>query len=77
MVISQGFLLMAAGMGTVGVFLVLMVWVMQAVGLYFKANETRFREHIPATSTQKTVADDSDMVAAALAAVAAHLRKRV
>ena len=75
--IAQGILLMAAGMGTVFVFLVLMVLVMQAAGVYFKANEERFRELVPAAAPRKTeTGDGNDVIAAVLAAVTDHLRKR-
>ncbi len=74
--LNQGLLLLATGMGTVFVFLVLMVLVMQAVGLFFKANEERFREAAPAAAPRKAAADDeNERVAAVVAAINAHLRK--
>ena len=46
--LGQGLLLMVAGTGTVFVFLCLMVIVMMAVGAYFKANESRYTDPVPA-----------------------------
>ena len=75
--LSQGILLMFAGMGTVYVFLTLMVLVMQAAGRYFKVNEARFRDAVPAAPPRKAAGnDETELVAAVIAAVSAHSRKR-
>jgi len=74
--LNQGLLLLLAGMGTVFVFLTLMVLVMQATGKYFRTNEARFREAVPAAAPRKAAAEDeSELVAAVMAAINAHLRK--
>jgi sodium pump decarboxylase gamma subunit len=71
--LSQGVLLMFAGMGTVYVFLTLMVLVMQATGKFFKANEARFRDAVPAAAPRKAAGnDEGELVAAVIAAVAAR-----
>ena len=74
--LSQGVLLMTAGMGTVFVFLVLMVLVMQAVGKFFIVNEARFRVAAPAPAARKTAAaSETELIAAIVAAVKTHSRK--
>ncbi len=73
--LGQGVLLMVAGMGTVTIFLVLMVLVMQAVGVYFKTNAARFIEPAQPVPSRKAAGDDNEVMAVMLAAVTAHLRK--
>lgn len=74
--LSQGLLLLLAGMGTVYVFLTLMVLVMQATGRYFKVNEARFRDAVPAAAPRKAAgSDETELVATVVAAITAHLRK--
>ncbi len=74
--LSQGILLMVAGVGTVFVFLALMVLVMQAVGKFFILNEARFRTAAPAPAARKTAeTSETEIIAAILAAVHAHSRK--
>jgi len=74
--LSQGLLLMTAGMGTVFVFLALMVLVMQAVGKFFIINESRFRVAAPAPAARKTAdTSETELIAAVIAAVKAHSRK--
>jgi len=74
--LSQGFLLLIVGMGTVYIFLTLMVYVMLAVGKYFIKNESRFRPVVPAAAPRKTTGNnESELIAAAVAAVTAHARK--
>ncbi len=76
MMLNQGILLMVTGMGTVFLFLILMVLVMQAIGKYFKLNETRFREAVPTAPERKPADnDETEWVAAAMVAIHAHLRK--
>ncbi len=74
--LSQGLLLMTAGVGTVFVFLALMVLVMQAVGKFFITNEARFRVAAPAAAARKTAnTGETELIAAIIAAVKAHSRK--
>lgn len=74
--LNQGLLLLVAGMGTVFVFLVLMVVVMQVAGKFFVINEARFREAAPEIAPRKAVAgEQTEMIAAVFAAISAHLRK--
>lgn len=74
--LSQGFLLLFAGMGTVFIFLTLMVLVMEAAGKYFIVNEARFRPAEPSVTPRKSVGqNEAEVVATVLAAVTAHLRK--
>lgn len=74
--LNQGLLLLIAGMGTVYVFLSLMVLVMLATGKFFQVNEARFRPQRPAP-TPGTATDNSeaDVIAVVLAAISAHSRK--
>lgn len=72
--LSQGLLLMTAGIGTVFVFLALMVLVMQAVGKFFIINEARFRA--PAPAARKTAdTSQTEIIAAIIAAVQSHSSK--
>ncbi len=74
--LTQGLTLMVAGMGTVIVFLSLMVSVMQITGAYFKKNAERFREQPESVSRVERISgDDSDVVAAVVAALTAYLKK--
>jgi len=74
--LSQGVLLMTAGMGTVFVFLALMVLVMQAVGKFFIVNEARFRAAPAAAPARKSAgAGETELIAAVIAAVKAHSGK--
>ncbi len=74
--LGQGLLLMVAGMGTVCVFLCLMVIAMQAMGAYFKANESRFMEAAPATQPRKDAkAGNLSAVIAAIAVSLEHTQK--
>ena len=72
--LGQGLMLMFAGIGTVSVFLVLMVLVMLAVGRYYQANESRYAESAVADKgrPQKTGEDSGAIVAAIVAAL--HVR---
>ncbi len=74
--LTQGLTLMVAGMGTVIIFLTLMVSVMQVTGAFFKKNAARFREQ-PETASrvERISSDDSDVIAAAMAALTAYLKK--
>lgn len=74
--LSQGITLMVAGMGTVLLFLSLMVCVMAATGVYFKKHADRFREQPKAASRVDRISrDDSDSIAVAVAALTAYLKK--
>jgi sodium pump decarboxylase gamma subunit len=73
--LGQGFILMAAGIGTVAVFLSLMVFVMQVSGAYFRANEERYREKPVPPPPTRAAGDENEIIAAVLAAVTAHSRK--
>lgn len=66
---------MSTGIGTVFVFLALLVLVMMATGRYFKINEARFREVEPEAKTAQTAGNDLEQVAAVMAAITHHLRK--
>lgn len=71
--LMQGLVLMVAGMGTVVVFLSVMVLVMQATGVFFKRYAHVFAAPEPAPRvTQPTMQDGLEAVAVALAAVAAR-----
>ena len=73
---TQGLTLMIAGMGTVIIFLSLMVSVMQVTGAFFKKNADRFREQPgPESRVERISSDDSDVVAAVMAALTAYLKK--
>lgn len=73
--LSQGLLLMTAGMGTVFVFLILMVLIVQATGFYFKINEARFRDVIPVAPARQAADTENEVVAVVMAAMTTHLRK--
>ncbi len=74
--LSQGLTLMVAGMGTVILFLTVMVSVMQLTGAYFKKNIERFREQPKTVNRVKRISnDESDVIAVAVAAVAAYINK--
>jgi sodium pump decarboxylase gamma subunit len=63
--LAQGILLLVAGMGTVFVFLCIMVLLMMAVGVYFKANADKFLEkEAPKQEKQSRGPDLSSVVAA-------------
>ncbi|MFU8779687.1 MAG: OadG family transporter subunit [Kiritimatiellia bacterium] len=70
MMVAQGLLLLVAGIGTVFLFLSIMVAVMLAVGLYFKANESRYMEQ---ESPQKTTVPHSVDMQSIVAAIAVSL----
>jgi sodium pump decarboxylase gamma subunit len=73
---TQGLTLMVAGMGTVIFFLTVMVSVMQLTGAYFKKNVDRFREQPKTDNRVKRVSnDDSEVIAVAIAAVRAYVKK--
>lgn len=75
--IGQGLTLMVAGMGTVILFLALMVTVMKVTGLYFIKHADRFKED-PQKSTsrlKRIPQDDSDEVAVIVAALTAYINK--
>lgn len=75
-ILTQGLTLMVAGMGTVIVFLSLMVTVMQITGAFFKKNAARFHEQPEHVSRVERISgDDSDVIAAAVAALTAYLKK--
>jgi sodium pump decarboxylase gamma subunit len=74
--LTQGITLMVAGMGTVILFLSLMVCVMLLVGAFFQKHADRFREQPEAVSRIRRISsDDSDDIAVAVAAVTAYLKK--
>jgi len=74
--ISQGLVLMAAGMGTVGLFLALLVFIMQATGAFFSKYAHLFDMHEDKKNRLERVApDDTDAIAAAIAAITAHRTK--
>lgn len=74
--LTQGLILMVAGMGTVLLFLVVMVLVMQAVGVYFKRHAERFAPApVVAARTARPATDEQETLAAVLAAVTAHRRR--
>jgi Na+-transporting methylmalonyl-CoA/oxaloacetate decarboxylase gamma subunit len=68
--IMRGIVLMFVGMGTVIVFLWLMVLVMHATALFFKRFAHLFPEKTPAVShLNRITPDESVLVAIAIAAV--------
>lgn len=69
---AEGLILMVAGMGTVVTFLVLMVLVMQATGVFFKRFAHVFEEPEPAPRAKQPAADGLEAIAVAVAAVAAR-----
>ena len=75
--ITQGLTLMLAGMGTVILFLTLMVSIMKLTGIYFIKNIDRFREQPPqaANRLERIKHDDSDEVAVIVAAITAYINK--
>ena len=75
--ITQGLTLMVAGMGTVILFLTLMVTVMKLTGAYFIKNIERFREQPEKTTNRiKRIShDDSDEIAVIVAAITAYIKK--
>jgi sodium pump decarboxylase gamma subunit len=76
LMLTQGLTLMVAGMGTVIIFLSLMVTVMQITGAFFRKHAERFREQPePVSRVERISGDDSDVVAAAVAALTAYLKK--
>ncbi|MBT3192744.1 MAG: OadG family protein [Verrucomicrobia bacterium] len=63
-------------MGTVILFLSLMVLVMQLVGAFFKTHAARFQEQSKDVSRIRRISsDDSDEIAVAVAALTAYLKK--
>ncbi len=73
--LMQGLVLMVAGMGTVVVFLALMVLVMQVAGVFFKRYAHVFAVPEPTPRVaQPAMADGLEALAVALAAVAARRR---
>ena len=74
--LTQGLTLMVTGMGTVIFFLTVMVTIMQLTGAYFKKNAERFREQPKTDNRVKRISnDDSEVVAVAIAAVRAYIKK--
>ena len=74
--ITQGLTLMVAGIGTVILFLTVMVLIMQVTGAYFKKNSDRFREKPKSSNRIERIStDDSDLIAVAVAAVTAYINK--
>jgi len=74
--LAQGITLMIAGMGTVILFLSLMVFVMYLTGVYFQKHVDRFREQSePVSRIQRISSDNSDEIAAVVAALTAYLKK--
>ena len=75
--ITQGLTLMLAGMGTVMLFLTLMVSIMQLTGGYFKKNIERFREQPvgAANRIERISKDDSDEIAVIVATITAYINK--
>lgn len=67
--LQQGLLLLIAGMGTVFVFLSLMVLIMQGVGLYFKRNESKYREDGINGKSPYPSTDEKVLIAAIVAAI--------
>lgn len=70
--LGQGLLLMFSGMGTVFVFLCVMIWIMMSVGVYFKKNEGRFSEDTDPKSASPKVAQES--LEGLVAAIAVAMR---
>jgi len=71
--LTQGLVLMVAGMGTVVVFLTVMVLAMQAAGVFFKRYAHVFAEPEPAPRAVQPASEQGlEVVAVALAAVAAR-----
>lgn len=67
---------MAAGMGTVAMFLALLVLVMQGTGAFFERHAQLFEEQPSVASPSlQPAADEKALVAAAIAAVTAHRRR--
>ena len=74
--LAQGMILLVSGMGTVILFLSLMVFVMQLTGAFFQKHADRFREQPETVSRiQRISSDDSDEIAVAVAALTAYLKK--
>ncbi len=67
---------MIAGMGTVVLFLSLMVFVMYLTGTYFQKHAARFCEQPEAVSRIRRISsDDSDEIAVVVTALTAYLKK--
>jgi Na+-transporting methylmalonyl-CoA/oxaloacetate decarboxylase gamma subunit len=74
--LTHGLILMVVGMGTVGIFLIVMVLIMQATGNWFVAHEHLFAPAgEPQRQPERSRPDESAAIAVAIAAVAAF-RKR-
>jgi oxaloacetate decarboxylase gamma subunit len=70
--ISQGFTLMLAGMGTVFVFLTLLVLVMMAMSAFFQKYAHRFKDPEPAGRPKAPAAGGGDDAEIAVAIAAVH-----
>ncbi|MFN2352724.1 MAG: OadG family protein [Kiritimatiellia bacterium] len=71
-VVWQGLILMVAGMGTVMVFLGLLVWVLQLSAAFFHRFADRFGDQEPTSHLATLLPDDSVHIAVVLAALHAH-----
>ncbi len=70
--ISQGFTLMLAGMGTVFVFLTILVLVMMAMATFFQKHAHLFKDSEPAGRSAKPAASCGDDVEIAVAIASVH-----
>ena len=68
---TQGLVLMAIGMATVFVFLVLMIIAMNGSAAFFRKFAHLFPEETPAASKPKAAVDTTAEIAVALAAIKA------
>ncbi len=72
----QGLTLMVAGMGTVILFLALMVLVMQGTGVFFRKYAHLFKEESETESRlERLSVDDTDVIAVVVAAVNAYMKR--
>jgi sodium pump decarboxylase gamma subunit len=69
--IQQGMLLMIAGMSTVFLFLVIMVFLMKAAGAFFKMDEARYLQIASESENKRKRGNNMEPIVAAIA-VALH-----
>lgn len=69
--IRQGLLLMVSGTATVFLFLIVMVFIMKAVGAYFKSHEARYLQKASESENKQRRGSNIEPVVAAIA-VALH-----
>jgi oxaloacetate decarboxylase gamma subunit len=74
--LAEGGLLMVVGMTTVFSFLALLVLVMHGSAAFFRAFADRFPEPEAAAVVRRAPNDDTAVVAAIVAAIAAHRAQR-